>query len=389
MEYDLVVVGSGLFGLTVAQQAAERWGIRVALLEKRSHIGGNAYSEIDPETGIEVHRYGAHIFHTRSEPVWDYVNRFTEFTNYEHHVWATVRGTVYPLPVNLATINQFFNAAYSPDEARELIANQASEGAKATKKNFETKGISLVGKPLFDAFYRGYTAKQWQTSPEELPASIVSRLPVRYNYDSRYFSDPHQGMPKDGYAAWLSRMAESDLIHVYLETDFLEPGHPFSKDEVLGTTPIVYTGPLDRYFDRALGSLSWRTVDFEVSRPSTGDYQGCAVMNYGDIEVPWTRIIEFRHFHPERTYSGDSTIIFREFSRFAGEGDEPYYPVNAPGDREKLLAYRELARKEPQVFFGGRLGSYQYLDMDMAIASAFTLLDGKLTDLFGVSGAPE
>ena len=382
MNYDLVVVGSGLFGLTIAEQAASRWGLRVAIVERRSHLGGNAYSEIDPETGIEVHKYGAHLFHTSNERVWEYVNRFTSFTSYVHRVWTTVDGVVYPMPVNLGTINQFFSAAYGPDEARALIAQQAAEVDGQEITDFESKGVSLVGRPLFEAFFKNYTAKQWQTDPKDLPASIISRLPVRYNYDSRYFNDKYEGLPVDGYTAWMERMVASELIDVYLDTDFFDPENPLNKAAVVGKVPVVYTGPVDRYFDYSAGDLSWRTVDFEKEVVDTGDYQGCSVMNYGDIDVPFTRIIEFRHFHPERDYTKDATVIMREYSRFANKGDEPYYPVNTSVDREKLLAYRDLAKGENNVLFGGRLGTYKYLDMHMAIGAALSMFDNKIRPHF-------
>lgn len=383
MGFDLIVVGSGFFGLTVAQQCAEWWGLRVAVVERRSHIGGNAYSEIDPDTGIEIHRYGAHLFHTSNKRVWDYVNRFTDFTGYVHRVWTTVDGVVYPMPVNLGTINQFFSAAYSPDEARALIAEQASEVAGEDVTDFESKGVSLVGRPLFDAFFKNYTAKQWQTDPRDLPASVISRLPVRYTYDSRYFNDAYEGLPVDGYTAWLRRMADDERIEVFLDTDFFDTNQPLNRDAVVGRVPVVYTGPIDRYFDFSEGDLSWRTVDFEKEVVPTGDFQGCSVMNYGDLSVDYTRIIEFRHFHPERDYQKERSVIFREYSRFAGRDDEPYYPVNTADDRRKLLAYRALAAAQPDVYFGGRLGHYQYLDMDMAIASALTLVSNALEERFG------
>lgn len=378
---DLVVVGAGLFGLTVAQQAAEH-GLNVVIVEARSHIGGNAYSEIDEETGIEVHQYGAHLFHTSNEKVWKYVNRFTQFTDYVHRVWTTVGGVVYPMPVNLQTINQFFSAAYSPSEARALIAEQAAEVDASGATDFESKGVSLVGRPLFEAFFKNYTAKQWQTDPKKLPASIITRLPVRYNYNSRYFKDTYEGLPRDGYTAWMEAMVASPRITVLTGVDFFDVSQPLNRDALRGRVPVVYTGPVDRYFDYAHGELGWRTVDFEREVVPVEDYQGCAVMNYGDLDVPYTRIIEFRHFHPEREYTNDKTVIFREFSRFATKGDEPYYPVNTSEDREKLLAYREAAEREPEVFFGGRLGTYKYLDMDMAIASALVLCSGKLAEHF-------
>lgn len=372
MTADLVVVGSGLFGLTIAEQAATELGLKVALLDRRSHIGGNAYSEKEKQTGIEVHRYGAHLFHTSNERVWEYVNRFTEFTNYVHRVYTRHNGIVYPMPINLGTINQFFNAAYSPAEAKALIAEQAGELAGTDPQNLNDKGISLIGRPLYEAFIKHYTAKQWQTPPEELPASIISRLPVRYNYDNRYFNDKYEGLPVDGYAAWLERMAAHPNIEVHLNTDFFEPGHQYSRENVLGQIPVVYTGPVDRYFDYAEGDLSWRTIDLEEEVLPIEDFQGCSVMNYPDADVPFTRIHEFRHFHPERDYTKDATVIMREYSRFANKGDEPYYPVNTSVDREKLLAYRDLAKGENNVLFGGRLGTYKYLDMHMAIGAALS-----------------
>lgn len=378
MSYDIVVVGSGLFGLTVAERCANELGLSVLILERRPHIGGNAYSETDPRTGIEVHKYGAHLFHTSNERVWSYVNRFTAFTPYVHHVYTNHNGVVYPMPINLATINQFFSAAYSPDEARALIAQQAGELAGKDPENLNDKGISLIGRPLYEAFIKEYTGKQWQTDPKDLPASIISRLPVRYTYDNRYFNDTYEGLPVDGYTAWLEKMADSPMIDVHLSTDFFDTSQPYHRDALRGRVPVVYTGPVDRYFDYSQGVLSWRTIDLEVEYPQTGDFQGTSVMNYPDADVAYTRIIEPRHFHPERDYPRDRTVIMKEYSRFAGEGDEPYYPVNAPQDREMLLAYRDLVAQEEGVFFGGRLGTYQYLDMHMAIGSALSIVDNRL-----------
>ena len=377
MDPDLVVVGSGFFGLTIAERCAAELGLRVLVLERRHHLGGNAYSERDPETGIEVHVYGAHLFHTSNTKVWEYANRFTEFTGYQHHVYTSHNGQVYPMPINLGTINQFFDAAYSPDEARALIREQAAELGDKEPENFVEKGISLIGRPLYEAFIAHYTAKQWQTDPEKLSADIISRLPVRYTYDNRYFSDTYEGLPKDGYTAWLERMAAHELIEIRLDTDFFDV-----SDEYVGKVPIVYTGPVDEYFGRSEGELSWRTLDFEREVVDTGDFQGTPVMNYPDEDVAFTRIHEFRHFHPERAYPEDKTVIMREYSRFAEKGDEPYYPVNTAEDREKLLKYRELAKQEPMVLFGGRLGTYKYLDMHMAIGSALSMFENKLRPHF-------
>ncbi|MGW9112789.1 UDP-galactopyranose mutase [Microbacterium sp. NPDC055683] len=376
---DLLVVGSGFFGLTIAERAAEA-GRRVTVIDRRHHIGGNAYSEKEPETGIEVHRYGAHLFHTSNEKVWEYVNRFTTFTNYVHRVYTSHSGVVYPMPVNLGTINQFFQAAYSPDEARALVKEQAGEFDVKTARNFEEKGIALVGRPLFEAFFRDYTAKQWQTDPQKLSGDIISRLPVRYTYDNRYFNDTYEGLPTDGYTAWLERMADHPNIDVRLNVDFFDESQPLNKKALVGQVPIVYTGPVDRYFDDAEGALSWRTLDFEEEVLDVGDFQGTSVMNYPDADVPFTRIHEFKHFHPERkdVYPTDRTVIMREFSRFAERADEPYYPVNTDDDRARLLAYRELAKGEKDVHFGGRLGTYQYLDMHMAIGSALSMWQNQL-----------
>ena len=378
---DLLIVGSGLFGLTVAERAAVEHGAKVTIIDRRPHVGGNAYSEADEQTGIEVHKYGAHLFHTSNPRVWDYVNRFTEFTGYQHTVYTTHQGVVYPMPINLGTVNQFFQAAYTPDEARALIAEQAGEFAGKDPENLNDKGISLIGRPLYEAFIKNYTGKQWQTDPRNLPASIISRLPVRYTYNNRYFSDTHEGLPKQGYTAWLERMADHPNIEVLLDTDYFDTSQPLNKEAVRGNLPVVYTGPVDRYFDYELGSLGWRTIDLETEHLEVGDFQGTSVMNYADAEVPYTRIIEPRHFHPERDYTKDATVIQREYSRFAESGDEPYYPINSGADRERLLEYRKRAEVEPRTLFGGRLGTYQYLDMHMAIGSALSMADNKLPDL--------
>jgi UDP-galactopyranose mutase len=376
---DLVVVGSGLFGLTIAERCVRDLGLRVLVLDRRSHIGGNAYSAPDPDTGIEVHQYGAHLFHTSNQRVWEYVNGFTSFTGYSHRVFTNFRGRIYPMPINLATICEYFGRALSPTQARALVAEQAGEIDSDHAQNLEEKGISLIGRPLYEAFIRGYTLKQWQTDPKELPAEVISRLPVRYNFDNRYFNDTFEGLPTNGYTAWLTKMADDDRIEVRLDTDFFD-----LRDDILGNVPVVYTGPVDQYFGNELGRLSWRTIDLETSVEPVGDFQGTSVMNYADEDVPFTRIIEPRHFHPERAdrYPGDRTVIQREYSRFAGADDEPYYPVNTAEDRSRLLRYRDLAKVEKQVLFGGRLGTYKYLDMHMAIGAALSMYDNKVRPHF-------
>ncbi|MFD2467309.1 UDP-galactopyranose mutase [Amycolatopsis silviterrae] len=383
--YDLVVVGSGFFGLTIAERAAAELGKKVLVLERRHHLGGNAYSEVEPETGIEVHRYGAHLFHTSNKRVWEYVNRFTEFTGYQHRVFGKHDGQVYPLPMNLGMINQFFGKSHTPDEARELIAKQAAEFRTEDAQNLEEKAISLIGRPLYEAFIRDYTAKQWENDPKNLGANIITRLPVRYTFDNRYFNDTYEGLPVNGYTAWLEKMAEHENIEIRLNIDYFDV-----REHIPAGTPTVYTGPLDRYFDYSAGRFTWRTVDFESEVAQTGDYQGTSVVNYNDADVDYTRIIEFRHFHPERDYPKDKTVIFREYSRFAKEDDEPYYPINTAENREKLESYRELAKteaREKNVLFGGRLGTYKYLDMHMAIGSALSMFDNKIAPHL-TDGAP-
>jgi len=382
---DLVVVGSGFYGLTVAERSATELGKRVVILDRRDHLGGNAYSEAEPQTGIEVHRYGAHLFHTSNTRVWEYVNRFTQFTGYQHRVYSISKGQTYPMPINLGTICQYFGQSLSPAEARDLVRQHAGEVDPTSVHNLEDKAISLIGRPLYEAFIRGYTEKQWQTDPRELPAEIISRLPVRYTFDNRYFNDTYEGLPVNGYTAWLETMADHPLIDVVLGVDFFDV-----RSVIPAGTPVVYTGPLDRYFDHSEGRLGWRTLDFEQEVLPVGDYQGTSVMNYADSDVPWTRIHEFRHFHPEREYPTDRTVIVREFSRNAEEEDEPYYPIATPQDREILTRYRERAAAEPDVHFGGRLGTYQYLDMHMAIASAMSLFDNTLAARLtgGTAAAP-
>jgi len=380
---DLVVVGSGFFGLTVAERAADALGARVVVVERRDHLGGNAYSYMEERTGIEVHRYGSHLFHTSNSEVWAYANRFTTFNDYRHHVQTVHQGRVYPMPITMTTLCSFFGRALSPSEAMQLVADQVRDAATEIDErasNFEARALSLIGRPLYEAFFRGYTMKQWQTDPRELPASIVNRLPVRYTFNNRYFSDTWEGLPIDGYTAWLTAMADHPRIDVRLGIDFAD-----IRRMIPTGTLVVYTGPIDRYFGYSEGRLSWRTLDLEVEVAPVGDFQGTAVMNYADVDVPFTRIHEFRHLHPERTGPSDATVIMREYSRFAVGDDEPYYPIGTEQDRSMLKRYREAARGEQDVLFGGRLGSYQYLDMHMAISSALTTFSNQIVPRLAVA----
>jgi UDP-galactopyranose mutase len=374
---DLVVVGSGLYGLTIARQAADELGLKVLVLEKRNHIGGNAYSEFDSETGIEVHKYGSHLFHTSNERVWAYVNRFTAFNNYQHKVWAKHQNHLFPMPINLDTINQFFGKSFNSDQAKDFIQGQINATDAASASSLETRAIALVGEPLYEAFIKGYTEKQWQTDPKLLPADVINRLPMRFTTEHRYFNDTYEGLPLGGYTAWLENMADHPNIELKFDKDFF-----VIKSELLEHVPIVYTGPIDRYFDFRFGELSWRTLDFESEILNTGNFQNTSVVNYSDLDVSFTRIHEYRHLHPERNYQNEKTFISREYSRFALRNDEPYYPVNTEADREKLHQYRSLIDAERDVWFGGRLGTYQYLDMHMAIASALTAFENQISTKF-------
>src|SRR5258705_3772939 len=313
--FDLFIVGSGFFGLTIAERVATQLDKRVLVVDRRPHIGGNAYSEPEPQTGIEGTKYGAHLFHAGNQGVWDYVRQFTDFTAYQHRVFAMHNGQAYQFPMGLGLVAQFFGKYFTPDEARRLIAEQAAEIETTDAQNFEEKAISLIGRPLYEAFFKGYTAKQWQTDPKELPAANITRLPVRYTFDNRYFNDTYEGLPAGGYTAWPKNMAADERIEVRLDTDRLDVRHALRDESP--NAPVLYTGPLDRYFDYAEGRLGWRTLDFDVEVLNTGDFQGTPVINYNHPAGPYTRIHEFRHFHPERDYPTDQTLIMREYSRFA------------------------------------------------------------------------
>lgn len=375
---DVLIVGAGLYGLTMAERITSL-GKKVLLIDARSTIGGNCASEIEPITGIECHKYGAHLFHTSIQRVWDYVNQFTTFTDYVHRVYTTHKGEVYPLPINLGTINQFFHATYTPDQAKQVISEQAAS-APDVPTNLAEQGVSLIGMPLFDAFIKNYTAKQWQVPAEELPPEVIKRLPVRYNYNNNYFNDTYEGLPTNGYNAWFQNMIAKcgNNLEIRLGTDYFND----SEIQELRDADIftIYTGPIDRFYDYRFGELKWRSVTFEREVLNTDDYQGCPVMNYADLDQDYTRVLEFKHFHPERNYGcyapeSSKTVIIREYSKTWSRGEEPYYPVNTSDDRAKLQQYRDLALQETNVIFGGRLGEYAYYDMDKTIAGALDKFD--------------
>lgn len=383
-KYDLIVVGAGIFGATVAEHAARK-GSKVLVLDRRSHIAGNCYDELNEETGVTKHAFGSHLFHTPNKDVWDYLNRFTEFAPYEHRVVANSGGQVYPFPMNLGLISQVYGRYFTPEEARELIAREASEIDSENASNLEEKAISLIGRRLYEKFIAGYTSKQWQTDPKELDASIITRLPVRYNFDTRYFNDKYQGQPAKGYTAMFEKMLDHPNITVQLNVDY------FAIREQFAGVPTVYTGPLDEYFNYELGRLPWRTVDLVDEVLDVDDFQGTAVMNYNDAYVPYTRILEHQHYDPQakdRKVAG-KTIITREYSRFAEEGDEVYYPINSDGSRELAAAYKAKAKAEEanSVFFGGRLAGFLYYDMHQAVNAAMHLYEKKISPLLVVDNS--
>lgn len=354
----ILLVGAGLSGAVIGRKLAEA-GHHCRIIDARDHVGGNCHTRRDPETGVMMHVYGPHIFHTDDEEVWTYVNDFTEFMPFQNRVKSTTQGGVYSLPVNLLTINQFFRKTMRPDEARAFIAQQADTSI-TDPQTFEEQALRFVGRDLYEAFFKGYTEKQWGCSPTELPASILKRLPVQFNYDDNYFFHRFQGMPKDGYTPMIEAILDHPRISVELNT-------PYGPDMAETADHVFWSGPLDGYFDYELGRLGYRTLDFERFTYQ-GDYQGCAVMNYGDREVPYTRITEHKHFSPWESHEG--SVCYREYSRECGPDDIPYYPIRLV--REKALLEDYIARAEAtrNVTFVGRLGTYRYLDMDVTIREA-------------------
>jgi UDP-galactopyranose mutase len=372
-DFSVIVVGSGFFGATVSRRLAEEYGLPVLVLEKRAHIAGNAFSRVDDATGIEYHVYGSHIFHTSSQPVWDFLKQFTTFNNYRHRVLTRHGKRVFSMPINLMTVNSFYDKDFNPAEARDFLDAEIARDAVADPANLEEKAITMIGRPLYHAFIRGYTKKQWETDPRELPAETINRLPVRLSYNDFYFSDLYEGIPIDGYTAIFERMLHHDKIVVKTSCDYFG-----IVDQLSPNALIIYTGPIDAFYRFKYGQLGWRTLDLELDRPATNDFQGTSVMNYADTDVPFTRIHEFRHYHPERRYSDKSTLIMREYSRFAGRNDEPYYPVNTVADKTLYERYKSLAEREPRVVFGGRLGTYRYLDMHQAIGAALRAIENEI-----------
>jgi UDP-galactopyranose mutase len=362
--FDALIVGAGLTGATVANVLSGK-GFKVLVVDKRNHIAGNAFDYIDEETDVRVHKYGAHIFHTSNEEVWEYLNRFAEFNNYQHRVFAESAGELYSFPINLMTISQVYGRFFNPDEARKQIARDAAE-VTGSPQNLEEKAISLIGRPLYEKFVKGYTEKQWAQDPRDLPAHVITRLPVRFDLNNRYFADKYEGIPIEGYTDMVDKMLGQHYRNVTVElgVDYFD-----LEERGRETIPTLYTGPIDAFFDHSQGHLNWRTVDFDTETvPGTNDALGTSVINYSDMDIRYTRVIEFKHFHPERKTNG--TVLAYESSRSATSDDEAYYPVNVSEDRERMKSYEELAASRRNVQFGGRLGTYKYLDMHQAVAIA-------------------
>jgi len=370
------VVGAGFSGAVIARRLADA-GHRVLVVDERTHLAGNCHTARDVQTGVMTHVYGPHIFHTSDERVWDYIRRFGDMIPYNHRVQAVTTRGVFSLPLNLLTINQFFGKTMGPAEARAFIAQKATP--IADPRNFEEQGLALMGEELYRAFFAGYTAKQWGMDPKALPASILKRLPARFDYNDSYFAHRWQAMPRDGYTAIVEKIFEAPGIELRLACRFEDLDERFAH--------IVYSGPVDRFFNFDLGRLGYRTLDFETF-VETGDYQGTAVLNYCDPAVPFTRITEHKHFAPWEKDGFEKTICYREFSRNAGEADIPYYPIRLVDEQKMLRDYIARARATPGVSFVGRLGTYRYLDMDVTIGEAITAGDVLIDAIAAGRSAP-
>lgn len=355
-----LVVGAGFSGAVLAHQLTKLLpGCQIDVWEEKNHIAGNCYTERDARTGIMVHRYGPHIFNTDRKDVWDFISSFIEMRPFVHKVRATARGEVFSLPVTLLTINQYFRKAFSPAEAKSFIQSQSV--TIDSPKNFEEQALKFVGEDLYNTFFKGYTKKQWGCEPKELPASILQRLPLRFNYNDSYYSNPYVGIPVEGYTPFVKTLLDHETITVHLNRRFE------SHQDLAGYDHVFFTAPLDAFFDYKFGRLGYRTLTFEQFY-AKGDYQGTQVMNYCDEDVPFTRITEHKHFTPWESH--DDTICFREFSKETEPGDIPYYPKRLSADKEKLALYREEAGKLATASFLGRLGTYRYMDMHHVIGES-------------------
>lgn len=365
-----LIVGGGFFGSVLAERIANQLHEKVLVLDKRNHIGGNSYSLDDSETGIHYHLYGTHIFHTSNEKVWKYINQFTEFNSYFHQVLTIHKKKVFQMPINLETINSFYNLNLKPFEVVDFLKLEIDKEHIKEPKNFEEKAISMIGRPLYEAFIKGYTLKQWQKDPREMPDSIIKRLPFRMNFNESYYNSRWQGIPLNGYGEIFEKMLSSKNIEVKLNMDYFKMRHLIPTG-----TKIIYSGPIDQFFNYKYGKLEYRTLRFEREIQPYEDYQGTSVMNYADIEVPYTRIHEPRHLHPERLdYPKDKTLTIKEYS-LLDDGSNPFYPINDTRNQDLILKYRDEAKKLTNVIISGRLGEYKYFDMHETIDHALLKFD--------------
>ncbi len=366
------LVGAGLWSAVMAERIATVCQLPVTIFERRPYAGGNCHSYFDATSGIEVHTHGTHIFHTQKEHVWKYITQFSAFTPYRHRVFSVHDGQVYSMPINLGTINQFYKKNLTPAEAAIFLHNEIAQSFIAHPQNLEEKAISLIGRPLYEAFIKGYTQKQWECDPRTLPAYIINRLPVRLSYNTEYFNDYWQGMPKDGYGALFANILKNKNITVVYNTPFESIQHSLPKDAL-----IFYTGHPDALFQYKYGTLEWRSLRFEQECVAMQDFQGTSVMNYADIDCTYTRIHEFKHLHPERTqaFMYEHSIICKEFSQNWQPGLEAYYPIHTEKNSEIYAQYAKEAEKNPQLFLGGRLGKYKYFDMDTCIDDALQMFE--------------
>lgn len=364
-----ILVGAGFSCAVIARKLAES-GHEVTVIDQRNHIAGNCYSERDNKTNIMLHVYGPHIFHTNDEEVWNYINNFGEFMPYINRVKSTSKGAIYSLPINLHTINQFFGKTLSPDKAKQFITEQADKTIDEPQ-NFEEQALKFVGKQLYEAFFKGYTTKQWGCNPTELPASILKRLPVRFNYEDNYFSHKYQGIPKNGYTDIVKNILDHKNITIKLNTEF-------DKEMLCDYDHAFYSGSLDGFFNYEFGQLEYRTLDFEKFYYD-GDYQGCAVMNYGDESIPFTRITDHKYFAPWEEHH--HSVCYKEFSRYCEKNDIPYYPIRLVEETALLNTYVEKAKSLNKITFVGRLGTYRYLDMDVTIREAINVAEQFLFNL--------
>lgn len=386
----ILVVGAGFSGAVVARELSERLGLKVEVWDERAHVGGNCHTERDPDTGIMVHMFGPHIFNTDSQRVWDYVRRFGKFMPFTNRVKAVTSKGIFSLPINLLTINQFFGKTMNPSEARAFV-DSLGDKSIAEPRNFEEQALSMLGRDLYEAFFKGYTIKQWGCDPTELPASVLKRLPVRFSYDDNYYDRRFQGIPAEGYTALILRILEHPGITVQLNRSF----RPSADNQFFhgSFSHIIYTGPIDAYFDYSEGRLGYRTVEFEKIQTEAEDYQGNAVVNYTDLSFPWTRIHEHKHFAPWEKHG--RTLAFREFSRETGASDTPFYPKRLAKDKVLLKRYRQLAEAAEHscpsavsVSFLGRLATYRYMDMETVISEALTFSETAVKRLAASARLP-